>query len=112
MRIFRLWRHRRKADFNSFREASIRPFFSARKNPLAAGKLQLCLYLPLGETRSRKRHRTRLEITRSDHPNCDRNHNPLAHPSADAELVIAEQSIFHGGTKATAVHLAVIEGTP
>ena len=57
-------------------------------------------------------HRIRLDITSSDFPNYDRNHNTLANPSADAELVVAEQTIFHGGANATAIHLPVIEGTP
>ncbi len=53
-------------------------------------------------------HRIRIDITSSDYPNYDRNHNTLANPSADDELVVAEQSIFHGGTQATAIHLPVI----
>src|SRR5690606_8614461 len=47
-------------------------------------------------------HRIRVDITSSDYPNYDRNHNTLATPSADTELVVAEQSIFHGGAYATA----------
>lgn len=57
-------------------------------------------------------HRIRVDITSSDYPNYDRNHNTLANPSADAELVIAKQSIFHGGAHATAIHLPLIEKTP
>ena len=57
-------------------------------------------------------HRIRLDITSSDYPNYDRNHNTLANPSADAELVVAEQTIFHDGVNATAIHLPVIENQP
>jgi len=57
-------------------------------------------------------HRIRVDITGSDYPNYDRNHNTLANPSADSELVVAEQSIFHGGAHATAIHLPVIKNHP
>ena len=42
-------------------------------------------------------HRIRLDLTSSDFPNYDRNHNTAADQNADAELVIAEQTIHHGG---------------
>lgn len=54
-------------------------------------------------------HRIRLDITSSDFPNFDRNHNTAANPNADAELVVAKQRIFHGGEHATVLHLPVIE---
>ena len=54
-------------------------------------------------------HRIRLDITSSDFPNFDRNHNTAANPNADAELAVAQQKIFHGGKHATALHLPVVE---
>jgi putative CocE/NonD family hydrolase len=42
-------------------------------------------------------HRIRLDITSSDFPNYDRNHNTAADPNADPTLVVADQSVYHGG---------------
>lgn len=50
-------------------------------------------------------HRIRLDITSSDFPNYDRNHNTAADQNADAELQMATQTIHHGGTKATRIIL-------
>ncbi len=41
-------------------------------------------------------HRIRLDVTSSDFPNYDRNHNTSADQNADAELVTATQTIHHG----------------
>lgn len=41
-------------------------------------------------------HRIRLDVTSSDFPNYDRNHNTAADQNADAELVTARQTIHHG----------------
>jgi putative CocE/NonD family hydrolase len=41
-------------------------------------------------------HRIRLDITSSDFPNYDRNHNTAADQNADATLETAEQTILHG----------------
>ncbi len=41
-------------------------------------------------------HRIRLDLTSSDFPNYDRNHNTAADQNADAELVTARQTILHG----------------
>jgi len=51
----------------------------------------------LGPTACRfcKGHRIRLEITSSDFPNHDRNHNVGRNDLYDAEMVTAEQSVFH-----------------
>ncbi len=46
-------------------------------------------------------HRIRLDITSSDFPNYDRNHNTAADQNADAELKTAQQTIHHGGAHAT-----------
>ena len=54
-------------------------------------------------------HRIRLDITSSDFPNFDRNHNTAANPNADAELAVAKQQVFHGGNHATVIHLPVID---
>lgn len=50
-------------------------------------------------------HRIRLDITSSDFPNYDRNHNTAADQNADAELKVAQQTIHHGGPAATRVIL-------
>jgi uncharacterized protein len=57
-------------------------------------------------------HRIRLEITSSDFPSYDRNHNtynPKYNQNADATLVTAYQTIHHGGTTATCIHLPWIK---
>jgi len=41
-------------------------------------------------------HRIRLDVTSSDFPNYDRNHNTAADQNADAELVVADQTVHHG----------------
>ena len=41
-------------------------------------------------------HRIRLDVTSSDFPNYDRNHNTAADPNADAALAVAQQTIHHG----------------
>jgi putative CocE/NonD family hydrolase len=46
-------------------------------------------------------HRLRLDITSSDFPNYDRNHNTAADQNSDAQLVVAEQTVLHGGTTAS-----------
>lgn len=55
-------------------------------------------------------HRIRLDITSSDFPNFDRNHNTSADQNADATLLIAEQTIHHGGSYATQIRLPWIPG--
>jgi len=54
-------------------------------------------------------HRIRLDVTSSDFPNYDRNHNTAADQNADAELVPATQTVHHGGIRASCVLLPVIE---
>ncbi len=41
-------------------------------------------------------HRIRLDITSSDFPNYDRNHNTDTDPNTDAKLVTASQTVHHG----------------
>jgi putative CocE/NonD family hydrolase len=50
-------------------------------------------------------HRIRLDITSSDFPNYDRNHNTAADQNADAELKWAKQTVYHGGVHATRIIL-------
>lgn len=50
-------------------------------------------------------HRIRLDITSSDFPNYDRNHNTPVDQNADAELVPADQTIHHGDRRATRILL-------
>ena len=42
---------------------------------------------------------TRLDVTSSDFPNYDRNHNTAADPNADAELRSAVQTVHFGGAQ-------------
>lgn len=50
-------------------------------------------------------HRIRLDVTSSDFPNYDRNHNTAADQNADAELVTASQTVHHGRMHATRIVL-------
>ncbi len=54
-------------------------------------------------------YRIRLDITSSDFPNYDRNHNTAADQNADAELKIAQQTIYHGVDQATRIVLPYIQ---
>ena len=53
-------------------------------------------------------HRIRLDITSSDFPNYDRNHNTAADQNADANLVVADQTVHHGGRWKSKLILPVI----
>ncbi len=53
-------------------------------------------------------HRIRLDITSSDFPNYDRNHNTAADQNSDAMLKQAEQTIYSGAARATRVLLPCI----
>jgi hypothetical protein len=50
----------------------------------------------------------RPDVTSSDFPNYDRNHNTAADQNADAELVPATQTVHHGGVRASCIRLPVI----
>jgi putative CocE/NonD family hydrolase len=54
-------------------------------------------------------HRLRLDVTSSDFPNYDRNHNTAADQNADATLQSATQTVHHGGEHATRLILPWIE---
>lgn len=53
-------------------------------------------------------HRIRLDITSSDFPNYDRNHNTSADQNADGELKTAMQTIHHGEAQATKILLPCV----
>ncbi len=53
-------------------------------------------------------HRIRLDITSSDFPNYDRNHNTGADQNADATLVVAGQTVHHGARYKSKLILPVI----
>jgi predicted acyl esterase len=67
-----------------------------REEPIAPGEI-VEYRIELGPTACRflKGHRIRLEITSSDFPNHDRNHNTGGNDLADTELVPARQSVHH-----------------
>jgi predicted acyl esterase len=50
-------------------------------------------------------HRIRLDVTSSDFPNYDRNHNTDRDPNADPTLAVADQTVFHGGAHASKLTL-------
>jgi putative CocE/NonD family hydrolase len=50
-------------------------------------------------------HRIRLDITSSDFPHYDRNHNTEANPNVEATFVVANQTICHGTEQATHIIL-------
>lgn len=53
-------------------------------------------------------HRIRLDVTSSDFPNYDRNHNTAADPNIDVTLVVAEQTVFHGGAERSRLIVPVV----
>jgi len=56
----------------------------------------------------RSGHRIRLDITSSDFPNYERNHNTATNQNLDATLMTAQQSIHHGGRYESKLILPVI----
>jgi putative CocE/NonD family hydrolase len=54
-------------------------------------------------------HRIRLDISSSDFPNYDRNHNTGVDQNADATLQTADQTIHHGGDRLSRLILPVIQ---
>jgi hypothetical protein len=53
-------------------------------------------------------HRLRVEVTSSNFPRFDRNPNTGNTPGMDAELQVAEQTVYHGGEYPSHVTLPVI----
>lgn len=68
--------------------------------------------IKLGATACRflEGHRIRLEITSSDFPNHDRNHNTGRNDLEDSELVAAEQRVFHSKECASRLVVRTEEG--
>ena len=64
--------------------------------------------IKLGATACRfaKGHRIRLEITSSDFPNHDRNHNVGRNDLEDVEMAVAEQRVLHEGGACVAASVA------
>lgn len=60
----------------------------------------------------RKGHRIRLDVTSSDFPNYDRNHNTAANPNLDTTLAVADQAVFHGGGHPSKLVLPTIAAAP
>jgi putative CocE/NonD family hydrolase len=58
----------------------------------------------------RRGHRIRLEITSSDFPNHDRNHNTGGNDLQNVDLAIAQQSVFHGGEFSSRLLLPLVPG--
>ncbi|MDP6041427.1 MAG: CocE/NonD family hydrolase C-terminal non-catalytic domain-containing protein, partial [Candidatus Latescibacteria bacterium] len=67
----------------------------------------------LGATACRflKGHRIRLEITSSDFPNHDRNHNTGKNDLVDVELVAATQTVYHNAEQPSRLILKVDSGS-
>ena len=79
-----------------------------RPEPLTPG--QICQYrIPMLPTAVlfRPGHRIRLDVTSSDFPNFDRNHNTGGDDYGEAAFVVARQEIFHGPGRASRVVLPV-----
>ena len=55
-------------------------------------------------------HRIRLEITSSDFPNHDRNHNTGRNDLADTELAVAANAVHHSAQRPSRLALPVLEG--
>jgi putative CocE/NonD family hydrolase len=53
-------------------------------------------------------HRIRVDITSSNFPQFDRNPNTGAPLGSDSKTRVAQQTIFHGGMKASAIILPVV----
>jgi len=70
-------------------------------------------HIQLGPTACRfaAGHRIRLEVTSSDFPNFDRNHNTGRNDLFDTELVAARQEVFHSGPCPSRLVLPVRCGT-
>src|SRR5262249_245720 len=68
--------------------------------PLAPGtSTRFLIRLSATSNLFRAGHRIRLDITSSDFPNYDRNHNTAADQNADAMLCVADQTLYHGAAQ-------------
>ena len=55
-------------------------------------------------------HRIRVDISSSDFPNFDRNHNTGGVDYSESTLVTAQQTVFHDAERASRIVLPVILG--
>ncbi len=55
-------------------------------------------------------HRIRLDVTSSDFPNFDRNHNTGGEDWAESELRVARQTVFHDSDRLSVLTLPVMPG--
>ena len=53
-------------------------------------------------------HRIRLDVTSSDFPNFDRNHNTGGEDWAESDLQVARQTVFHDGVRPSRITLPVM----
>ena len=53
-------------------------------------------------------HRPRLDVTSSDFPNFDRNHNTGADDFSDPTLVVARQTVYHTAAQPSVLVLPVL----
>ncbi len=58
----------------------------------------------------REGHRIRLDITSSDFPSYDRNHNTGRNDLTDPEMVVAEQTVCHSAAHPSRLLLPVVSG--
>jgi putative CocE/NonD family hydrolase len=86
-----------------YRESMTRPAFLEPGQPVR-------FKIRMGPTaiEFQRGHRIRLDVTSSDYPNYDRNHNTAADQNADPVLRNANQTVFHGGNLASRLRLPVI----
>ena len=87
-------RHRESCENPSLIESGRSYEFTIRVNPTS--------------NRFRRGHRIRLDISSSDFPNFDRNHNTGADDYSDAALKVAHQSIFHDASHPSHVILPIV----
>ncbi len=75
-------------------------------SPVAPGEV-VCYTIRMGPTSNAflLGHRIRLDVTSSDFPNYDRNHNTALDQNADATMVVARQTVHHGGMRASKIVL-------
>jgi hypothetical protein len=81
-----------------------------REEPLTPGQATE-FDIRLGPTACRfgRGHRIRLEITSSDFPNFDRNHNTGGNDLAEIEMMPAEQRVYHAGEERSRLTVGVRE---
>ena len=57
-----------------------------------------------------KGHRIRVDISSSDFPNFDRNHNTGGDDYGETDLIVADQTVFHDRDYPSRITLPVVEG--